>query len=86
MNIYNQYKENGHSILWIHEEGGIYPGDENHWKKTLDELLDPKVLGMNDQILAWGKFQKNHYAQKPTRPFTSVLFPRFNLSSYSLLI
>jgi surface carbohydrate biosynthesis protein len=85
MNIYNQYKKNGHSILWIHEEGGIYPGDENHWKKTLDELLDPKVLGMNDQILTWGKFQKNHYAKKITRLVTSVGSPRFNLSSDSLL-
>ena len=85
MNIYNQYKENGHSILWLHEEGGIYPGDENDWKKTLDELLDPQVLGKSDQILTWGKFQKNHYEEKTTRTVTSVGSPRFNLFSDSLL-
>ena len=85
MDIYNQYKKNGHSILWLHEEGGIYPGDENDWKKTLDALLDPKVLGEGDQILTWGKFQKNHYQEKTTRSVTSVGSPRFNLSLDSLL-
>ena len=85
MKLYEAYKSNSHSILWLHEEGGIYAGIEKDWRKTLDQLLDPSILSKDDQILTWGNFQKKHYQKKGPAEVTTVGSPRFNLSKDSLL-
>ena len=85
MSIYRNYKKNEHTILWLHEEGGIYYGDEHDWQKTLNDLLDAKVLEEDDQILTWGEFQKNHYEKQANTTVKSVGSPRFNFTSQSLL-
>jgi surface carbohydrate biosynthesis protein len=85
IDLYQKYKRNNFSILWTHEEGGIYAGNRKNWKKVLDELLDPSVLMDDDAVLTWGEFQKNHYSEKSTITPINVGVPRFNLSKESNL-
>lgn len=81
LDLYNTYKSNNHSIFWLHEEGGIYPGDENIWKKNLHDLLNPGVLKSDDKIFAWGQFQKQYYeAENPSIPVILSGSPRFDLA------
>ena len=49
--IRDSYKDNNFSILWYHEEGAIYGGDEDKWRLVLEELLDPNRLFEDDVIL-----------------------------------
>ena len=46
----------------MHEEGGIYAGDQRNWKKITDELLDPNVLRDDDAIFTWEV--SKHYSLK----------------------
>ena len=84
--IYNSYKRNKFSILWYHEEGGIYSGDEEKWKIVLHELLDPRRLSSDDHMLCWGKFQKEFFDSFQTNtPSTVVGGYRFDLRQESTL-
>ncbi|MDB3902232.1 hypothetical protein N9302_00855 [bacterium] len=85
LRFYNTYKKNNHEILWLHEEGGIYPGDPTDWNITLRELLDASCLGRGDQILTWGDFQKDYYNMSASTNVLSVGSPRLNLLNGSLL-
>lgn len=59
--IFDIYKAAGFSILWNHEEGAIYGGDQEKWDNELRELLDPCRLKSDDMILCWGEYQKKFY-------------------------
>ena len=84
--IYNSYKRNKFSILWYHEEGGIYSGDEEKWKIVLKELLDPRRLSSDDHMLCWGRFQKEFFDSFQTDiPSTVVGGYRFDLRQESTL-
>lgn len=85
LSLYAKYKKNRFSIFWMHEEGGIYAGDQKNWKKVLDELLDPKVLKKDDAIFTWGEFQKRHYSSLSSIQSINVGVPRFNLIESSIL-
>ena len=85
LGLYAKYKKNRFSIFWMHEEGGIYAGDQKNWKKVLDELLDPKVLKKDDAIFTWGEFQKRHYSSLSSIQSINVGVPRFNLFESSIL-
>jgi surface carbohydrate biosynthesis protein len=84
--IYNSYKEQNFSILWYHEEGGIYSGDRDKWKIVLEELLDPLRLSPDDHILCWGSFQKDFFdSSRSGVPSTVVGGYRFDLRHNSTL-
>ena len=84
--IYNSYKRNRFSILWYHEEGGIYSGNEEKWKIVLRELLDPRRLSSDDHMLCWGRFQKEFFDSFQTdTPSTVVGGYRFDLRQESTL-
>ena len=84
--IYNSYKEQNFSILWYHEEGGIYSGDKAKWEIVLEELLDPSRLSQDDHILCWGSFQKDFFdSSKSGVPSTVVGGYRFDLRKNSTL-
>jgi len=85
MSIYESYKKNHHSILWLHEEGGIYPGEPEDWIINLNELLNASCLHDDDVILTWGDFQKNHYQKHSSIECVSVGSPRLNLKEDDLL-
>jgi len=84
--LFKKYKRNKHVIFWLHEEGGIYPGNEEVWKKTLNELLNKSILTQDDAILTWGKFQENFYRTENNNiPVYDTGTPRFDLSNNDLL-
>jgi len=54
-------KENDFSLLYHHEEGGVFFGNELDWVNKLKSQLDPSSLREDDAILCWGKFQEDFY-------------------------
>ena len=59
--LYKQYKKNDFSIIHLDEEGAVYVGNEEWWKKILTQRLDINNLQEDDFVCTWGKFQENHY-------------------------
>ena len=62
--LYKQYKKNDFSIIHLDEEGAVYVGNEEHWRKILTQRLDINNLQEDDFVCTWGKFQENHYKSK----------------------
>lgn len=58
---YKELKKHGFSLLYYHEEGGLYAGDENEWKLYLKRQIDESLLEEDDAILCWGPYQANYY-------------------------
>ena len=56
---YRQMKAAGFAVVYIDEEGAIYPGDEDTWARFLRQRLDPTMLADDDILLAWGTFQSD---------------------------
>jgi surface carbohydrate biosynthesis protein len=84
--IRDSYKDNNFSILWYHEEGAIYGGDEAKWRLVLEELLDPARLFKDDVILCWGDFQKDFFARSnPQADIHVVGGYRFDIKENSLI-
>ena len=79
---YRRLKERGFSLVHLDEEGGIYSGHHENWRRVLDLRLDPTVLSGDDFLCTWGDFQRDHYVSKApaleshTR---STGHPRFDL-------
>lgn len=58
---YRSFKERDFSVVFLHEEGGIFTGDENHWREQLDRQVYPSLLSEDDFLCTWGGFQGRHY-------------------------
>ena len=58
---YETLKRNGYIVMHLHEEGAVFAGDDEDWKKTLRRRLDPGVLCAEDYVCAWGDFQADYY-------------------------
>jgi len=69
LRYYNELKNNDITFLHLEEEGAIWFGGEEEWKKVLDYRLNPDVLKDMDYIFSWGSFQAKHFQNK------SSLFP-----------
>jgi len=61
MDYYYALKENDFSLLYYHEEGGIWIGEESHWKGMCTKQIDATILSKDDKVICWGPFQKNFY-------------------------
>lgn len=61
LDYYNELKKNDFSLLYYHEEGGIWIGSESDWEGMCKKQIDPKVLQNDDKIFCWGPFQKSVY-------------------------
>ena len=62
--IFNRIKKNNISIVFLDEEGGVYPGDHNRIKDILDYRMDVNLLHSDDLVCAWGDFQSEHYNKR----------------------
>lgn len=60
-NYYKRLKKNGFSVIHLNEEGAIWPGNENDWKKIMEFDEKPSVLDNKDYLLEWGDYQKDFY-------------------------
>jgi surface carbohydrate biosynthesis protein len=79
--FYNRAKNNNYDVIYLDEEGGIYPGERKRWESILDIRLNPRVLDCRDVIFTWGEFQKNYFSEK--KGSTRVIntgHPRFDLN------
>lgn len=56
---YEMLKKRGFNLVYLDEEGGIYPGDELNRIEILKRRLDPSILSDSDVICSWGDQQKN---------------------------
>jgi surface carbohydrate biosynthesis protein len=59
---YHVLKNNGFTLVHLDEEGAIYPGDEDQWRRVLSRRLDPQCLSKDDFVCTWGDFQREYYA------------------------
>lgn len=81
---YDALKSNGLRMVYIHEEGGIYPGDEANWRRVLDRFVQRDIANFDheDYICNWGDFQSGYYrAVLPERTDRIVTtgHPRFDI-------
>ena len=58
---YRRYKELGHRIIQLDEEGGLFEGDKDVWRRQLSNRLDVTQLMADDYVCTWGRFQADHY-------------------------
>ena len=59
--LYNKFKKNKFSIVHLDEEGAIYAGDQDNWRKTLTNRINISKMHEDDYVCTWGKFQKDHF-------------------------
>ncbi|WP_209332844.1 surface carbohydrate biosynthesis protein [Lunatimonas salinarum] len=77
---YYQLKNKGFDIIYLHEEGGVFPGDQNQWRKTLESQYNPAIFDDKDRLCVWGEFQKEFdQARSKKVPIHVVGHPRFDL-------
>lgn len=56
---YKLLKKNNFDIIYIHEEGGVFPGREVDWRRSIANQYSLDYFDKNDIILEWGDFQKS---------------------------
>ncbi len=65
---YRRYKELGMRIVQLDEEGAIFEGEKDNWRKVLNNRLIIGELEPDDYVCTWGSFQADHYhALAPAR-------------------
>ncbi len=64
--VYNKLHEQDFRIVYLHEEGAFYLGNEDDWRKVLERQYDVNVFNDKDFICTWGRFQAE--ANKTTAP------------------
>jgi surface carbohydrate biosynthesis protein len=58
---YRELKQQGFALVHLHEEGAVFEGDEERWRKTLLDCLNPAILDKDDYLCTWGDFQRDYY-------------------------
>lgn len=77
---YKILKEHGFDVLYMHEEGAVFEGDENDWKKRMIKSYDTGVFDENDVVIDWGDFQANFDRERtPKAKVVATGHPRFEL-------
>lgn len=81
---YGRLKSRGFRLIYLDEEGGLWQGDENEWRRILPTKLDPSLFTTDELFLTWGGFQKafymSEYPSASEYEFVSTGHPRFDLS------
>lgn len=78
---YKRLKKNNFNLVYISEEGAVFPGKEDTWSFLLDQASRPSVLNDNEYFLTWGEWQLNHYLKsEKIKAKTAITgHPRFDL-------
>lgn len=56
---YQEIKEYGFNLLYLHEEGAIWYGEEEDWRQHLKHQYDISILDKQDKVCVWGSIQKS---------------------------
>lgn len=66
--FYDRMKDRGIAICHLDEEGGVYSGSGvEQWQRRYVTRFDPAVLGSDDSILCWGKWQADVHRSRGLR-------------------
>lgn len=77
---YHELKSKGFDIIYLHEEGGVFAGDQNQWRKTLELQYNPAIFDDKDRLCVWGEFQREFDQTRCNDvPIHVVGHPRFDL-------
>lgn len=57
--IYKELKSKIFDIIYLHEEGAVFKGNAENWKKVLSSQYNLDFFDAEDVICDWGSFQKN---------------------------
>lgn len=77
---YYQLKKRGFDIIYLHEEGGVFAGDQDQWRKTLAFQYNPAIFDDKDRLCVWGEFQRQFDQTRCKKvPIHVVGHPRFDL-------
>jgi surface carbohydrate biosynthesis protein len=77
---YHRLKSRGFDIIYLHEEGGVFAGDRNQWKNTLESQYNPAIFDDKDRLCVWGEYQRDFdQARSKKVPIHVVGHPRFDL-------
>ncbi len=78
---YNRLKRNNFSLVYLSEEGAIWPGEKEDWDNILTFNEKPSLLDKDDYLLQWGDYQKEFYEnlEEHNTNIISTGHPRFDL-------
>lgn len=79
---YQLLKSRGCGVIFLDEEGGIFPGDETEWQRRLRTRFAPEVLDADDAIVGWGSFASATWRAGPAPVRATIIesgHPRFDL-------
>lgn len=80
--LYRRLKANGFGVVHLDDEGAVFLGDEEEWKRTLRRRLDTFRIDGGDFVCTWGDWQRGIYAEgaPPCAPrIRTTGHPRFDL-------
>ena len=76
---YKKAKQCDINVIYLHEEGGIFPGNNKDWEKRLYIQYDPTGFDSNDRLCVWGEWQKSvHDQQSLDVPVITTGHPRLD--------
>ena len=79
---HTELKKRGFSIVYLDEEGAIYWGGEETWRRRLNKRINVDEINKDDYICTWGSFQKQHYTNVTKALPDNIVVtghPRFDL-------
>lgn len=77
---YYQLKEKNVDVIYLHEEGAVYTGNEQNWEQVLKRQYDLKYFDQDDRICVWGDFQSQVDGARGKKvPISVTGHPRFDL-------
>jgi surface carbohydrate biosynthesis protein len=82
LSLYRRLKANGFAVVHLDDEGAVFLGDKEEWRRTLRRRLDPFRLDGDDFVCAWGDWQREVYrAGEPAcgSRIRTTGHPRFDL-------
>lgn len=78
--IYQKLKKKGFDIIYLHEEGAVFRGDAENWKKVLNSQYNLDFFDERDIVCDWGGFQKEYDESRSKNLKIEVTgHPRFDL-------
>ena len=75
-----EIKNKGIDVIYLHEEGAVFKGDEEKWKETLSRQYNLEFFNEQDVVCLWGDFQKTYDETRSQSLRLEVTgHPRFDL-------
>lgn len=60
MKYYKRLKNRNFKLVYLSEEGAVFPGNEKTWEFLLEQGSKPSLLNEDDVYCTWGDWQKKH--------------------------